>query len=219
AGLDDPGDGDPVPDDDPDDDADGDTEGDRVGAGDADAPVDPPAAVGAPCDPQATAASTRAQAGTAPSQRTLFRTDVSSGPSPLGGYRRLDAAGHAQVPFYIEGWWVGAVPMLMNRTAAAMAAGSPRPSSAWAAASAGTVGMPAARRRWNATISGTVSASGTGTTEATTCRVPRARNAADRLISSPPAWVADRPTSQAASTTTSGGRRNCSTSYTVSGPS
>ncbi len=158
------GDGDPVPDDD----TDGDTDGDTVGAGDADAPVDPPAAVGAPRDPQATAASTRAQAGTAPSQRTPFRTNVSSGPSPLGGYRRLDAAGHAQVPFYIEGWWVGAVPMLMNRAAAAMAAGSPRPSSAWAAARAGTVGMLAARRRWNATISGTVSASGTGTTEATT---------------------------------------------------
>ena len=70
------------------------------------------------------------------------------------------------------------VPMLTKPAAAAIAAGWPAPSCCCAPARADIGGWPPARRWWNAIISGTVSASGTGTTEATTCRAPRARNVA-----------------------------------------
>ncbi len=82
AGLDDAGDGDPAPaaGGDPPPAVGGDTGGDAEGDTDGDAAGDPPATLGAACDPHATApASTRAQAGPAPSLRAPYLTNVPFG--------------------------------------------------------------------------------------------------------------------------------------------
>ena len=81
-----------------------------------------------------------------------------------------------------------------------------------ACASASATGRPAASRRWKAVISGAVSASGTGSGDATSWLDPRARNIAPRPSSSSPAHTTDRPLSHAASTTVCGASASCSMS-------
>ncbi len=66
---------------------------------------------------------------------------------------------------------------------------------------------------------GLVSTSGTGTTEATTCRAPRDSSVALMPSTSSPACTTVRPVSQAARITVPGTRSRRSMSYTVRGPS